>query len=336
MADTPVEVDVNTDNLDEFTALFNGKATAKAPEPTPDEIEDVDPVDDTDETEEQIETDPEDAPDGDEEAEVEDADAEDEDANILKPKPKKNTAKDRIDELTAEKYAERRRADALETRLADLERRLREPEPKPAPQEQVETGRINPDAVDKDGQLLYPLGEFDPQYVADLTQHIIKRDLAAARETMRQEAEQTKQQEADRQIAAQWENKLNESAKEIPDLRESIKSLDTHFANIEPKYGVYLAQTIMGLDSGPEVLYYLANNPDEADTIVAAGPTGATLALGRLEARIQAALSRKATPPPRQTTAPKPAAQTRGSGARHSARADTDNLDDFEKLFFKK
>jgi hypothetical protein len=255
--------------------------------------------------------------------------------NILKPKPKKNTAKERIDELTAEKYAERRRADELERRLAALEAERREPEPKPAPQVQT-ADAPDPDAVDKDGNLLYPLGEFDPRYNADMTRYHVQKDLAEARQQMQAEAQAAKQAEADRALAMAWETKLNKSTEEIPDLRETIKSLDTHFADLEPQYGVYLAQTIMGLDMGPEVLYYLANNPDEADKIVASGPTGATLAIGRLEARIQNALAKKATPPVRNTAAPKPPANTRGTGARLTVRADTDYLNAFEKLFFKK
>lgn len=339
MADTPVEVDVNTDNLDDFTALFNNKAPAKAPEPEAVEApEDVTPVDDTDETEEQEDApapDEVEAPDGEADETDEDVTDEDEDENILAPKPKKKTVKDRIDELTAEKYAERRRADELERRLAAIESQRQEPEPKPAPRVKTVEDVIDPDAVDDDGNILYPLGEFDPKYVADMTKQIIQRDLAAAREAVRQEAEAAKQHEADTAAALAWEGKLNEVTKDIPDLRETIASLDTHFADIEPQYGVYLAKTIMGLDSGPEVLYYLANNPDEADKIVASGPTGATLALGRLEARIQSALAKKTTPP-RATQAPKPPATTRGSGARGTVRGDTDNLDEFEALFFKK
>lgn len=338
MADTPVEVDVNTDNLDEFNLLLQGKAVEKTAPVEDEPTEDVS-VDDADETDEQeaAEQDSDEAPDGD--AGDADEDGEDEaedDENILKPKPKKNTAKDRIDELTAEKYAERRRADELERRLAAMEARLREPEPKTPTQVEASIDAPDPDAVDKNGDLLYPLGEFDPKYAAALTKHLVQQDLAEARQQMQQEAQAAKQQEADKALTASWETKLNKSTEEIPDLRETIKSLDTHFADLEPQYGVYLAQTIMGLDMGPEVLYYLANNPDEADKIVASGPTGATLAIGRLEARIQNALAKKATPPVRNTAAPKPPANTRGTGARLTVRADTDDLDAFEKQFFKK
>lgn len=336
MADTPVEVDVNTDDLDQFNLLLQGKAAPKAattadPEPTDEDV----PVDDADELEQETDDqETEEAPDGD--ADDTDEEVEDEPEDILKPKPKKNTAKDRIDELTAEKYAERRRADELERRLAAMEAKLREPEPKTTQQDNASVDAPDPDAVDKDGNLLYPLGEFDPKYAAALTKHLVQQDLAEGRRQMQLEAQAARQQEADRALAESWETKLTKSTEEIPDLRETIKSLDAHFENLDPQYGVYLAQTIMGLDMGPEVLYYLANNPDEADKIVASGPTGATLAIGRLEARIQNALAKKATPPVRNTAAPKPPANTRGTGARMTVRADTDDLDAFEKQFFKK
>lgn len=333
MADTPVEVSVNTESLDEFEQLFHGKAVAKS-----DETEDVvdtaeeTPVDDTDETEdettEEAETEGEETPDEDAE------DPEDEEEIVLKPK--KKSAKDRIDELTAEKYAERRLREDTERRLADLERQLREAEPKQEAKPANTPRPPHPDDVDDRGQALYPMGEFDRNFVADVSRFESTQQLAALREEMRLEAETTRQQAEDRVRFDTWNTKLDKTTETLPDLRETIAGLEKNFSNIDPNYGLYLSQTIMGMDAGPEVLYYLANHPEEADRIVASGPTGATLALGRLEARIQSALTKKANPQPRVTTAQRPPVNTRGSGAKAPIRADTENLDDFEKLFYSK
>ncbi len=338
MADTPVEVDINTDNLDEFEALFSGKATAKTVEQETPTEEEVTPVEDTDETE-QTETEAETEVEGDETPDGEDeAETEDEEEIVLKPK--KKSAKDRIDELTAEKYAERRLREETERRLADLERQLRESNTKEPRQEPIPPRADNrgphPDDVDANGQALYPLGEFDRNYVAAVSRFESEQNVAALREELRIEAEQARQAAEDRVRFESWNAKLDKTSEDLPDLRESIAGLEKNFLNLDPNYGTYLAQTIMSLDAGPQVLYYLANHPDEADRIVASGPTGATLALGRLEARIQSALTKKATATPRVTTAQKPPMITRGTGSKTAIRADTENLDDFEKLFYNK
>jgi len=340
---TPVEVDVNTENLEEFEQLFHGKAIAKpAVEPeavneeTVDE-NDIDPVEDNaDETEQELnETDPEL-----EAEEPEDKDT-DEDDLLAKPKSNKKSAKDRIDELTAEKYAERRLREDTERRLADLERQLREKTQEPvAPVRRapVDQDLPTPDDMDANGNLLYPLGQYDPDYIADYSKAVIRKETAAAQEQLKQSAEQAKQQEAEKAQIAAWEGKLTKSNEAIPDLIETIGTLQDHLVGIEPNYGTYLAQTIMSMDNGPEVLYYLANHPQEVDKIVASGPTGATLALGRLEARIQSALTKKAaTPTPRVTAVSPPPVTTRGNGpARSAIRPDTDNLNEFEELFYKR
>jgi hypothetical protein len=337
---TPVEVDVNTATLEEFEALFHGKAVAKPavePEAVDEEVVDeidVDDVEDNaDETKQTEETDPE--------LEAEDPEDEQEEDLLAKPKSNKKSAKDRIDELTAEKYAERRLREDTERRLADLERQLREkvketaaPVQRRAP---VDQDLPTPDDMDANGNLMYPLGQYDPDYIADYSKAVIHKETAVAQEQLKQSAEQAKQQEAEKAQIAAWEGKLTKSNETIPDLIETIGTLQEHLVGIEPNYGTYLAQTIMSMDNGPEVLYYLANHPQEVDKIVASGPTGATLALGRLEARIQTALTKKVTPTPRVTAAAVPPIATRGTGAARSAiRPDTDNLNEFEELFYKK
>jgi hypothetical protein len=43
---------------------------------------------------------------------------------------------------------------------------------------------------------------------------------------------------------------------------------------------------MMGLDNGPDVMHYLSQNIGEAQKIVASGPAAATIAIGRLDARL--------------------------------------------------
>jgi hypothetical protein len=334
MADVP-NVDVNTDNLDEFELLLSGKATAIEAEAEAEEVEDEavedDLADDSGATDDEAE--PSDETDGSEDEDGE----EDEEEIVLKPKPKKQTVQERIDELTAARRQAERESAELRRRLEAVEQK--KPEDKPEvrrPTITIDPDSPTPDDRDANGELLYPLGEFDPSFVADLTKYTIRRENEAYKEELRQQAKQRDEEAQAAKLTDAWEEKLAKSEEELEDLRPTIATLDEEFRDLEPQYGTYLAQTIMSMDYGPEVLYYLANNVSEARKIVAAGPMGATLALGKVEARIQSALSKPAAIPPRRTQAPKPPVSTRGNIGKTGVAPDTDNLDDFEKLLFKR
>lgn len=347
MADTPV--DVNTDNLDDFNNLLNNNAPVAEPkadpvadDPVVDPVEDADaPDDDAAAPAADVDVDA-DAPDGDEDGDADADDQQDEveedDENILKPK-KKQTAKERINELVRQAHEADRRAADAERRAAELEARRPDTKQEAAPAaNDAEDAPPHPDALAEDGSLRYPLGEYDPQFLADRTEYLVTKQLAQREAAREQEAAQNAATEADKARATAWEAKLTEVEADLDDVRPTIQKLDSQFRNIDPTYGTYLAQTIMDMDFGPQVLYYLANNPDEAQSIVASGPQRATLALGRLEARIQTALAKK-TPATtaRQTNAPKPPSATpRGNAGASSTRPDTDDLEAFERQLFKK
>ena len=89
----------------------------------------------------------------------------------------------------------------------------------------------------------------------------------------------------------------------------------------------------MSMDHGPDVLYYLAENVDEAKEIFESGPQKATIALGRIESRY---IQSESTKRPRVSKAPSPPPTNKGSaGGSKTVRPDTDDLDSFEKTFFK-
>ena len=271
----------DTDDLDAFNDLMYGSAKpAPAPEPAsdpddePDDVPADAPVDNVDDHEPEPDLDldePEPEP---------------------EPEPvKKKTAKERINELTAarkeaERLVEAEKAEkaALAARLAELESKLKA-EPTPAPTPATKEDAPSPSAVNEDGTLKYPLGEFDPLYIADLTRYTID-SVSKEREAQAKIAEQQKaQQEYNQALQNQWNTKIAETEAKLPDFRTKSQDLVGTFSTLAPDYGEFLAQTIMGMDAGPEVLYHLANNLDEAKQIVDKGPLGAALALGRLEAR---------------------------------------------------
>lgn len=341
MADTPTTpVDEVPDDLDAFDELFSGKGVPAAEHVPTEKTDPKAPAEDTgadddapedeaevDETEEEVNAEEEAT---DEESEDESDDEDD----LLKPKPKnRKSFQKRIDEVTRDKYDAERRAEDLEKRLKALEESRETPKRQTAA---VNDGAPGPDDRGEDGELLYPLGEFDPKFIHDNMKFVLDGEREQMRIEARQEAEQAAATRERETLQTQWDGRLSEAEKDFPDLRESLAELGDTFKGIEPAYGEYLATTIMQMDAGPAVLYYLSNNPKEAQRIVDAGATKATLELGRLEARIQVALDKRSTPPARVSAAPPPPKPARGNGGRTSVRDDTDDLDAFEKKFFAK
>lgn len=334
---TPVDMD----DLDKFSDAFYGKETPEE-EPTeaPEEDEEIEEVDETEDDDLATEEDT-DAPEGDDEDD--EAKDEDEPEPEPDPKPKKNrkSFQNRIDELTAKAREAERREAALIRRLDELEARRTEvkAEPEPTPlREQLAPDAPQPDAVDKDGNPVFELGEFDPKYIAALSRYTVEQELKAQREKDAQEARQREIAAANKALQDSWHERVEKVEEELPDVREHIADLANTFADVDPQYGEYLATTIMQCDNGPEIMYYLSQNIGEAQKIVASGPYAATLAIGRLQAKLEKpteAEQKRNTK--RVSAAPNPVPErTKGRGAQTSVRADTDDLDAFSKVFFSK
>lgn len=324
-ADTVVEVDVsNTDNLDDFEAAYYG--TAEPKEEAEEVEEEVTAVDETDAE--------------DEDADEDEADEDEEEAEEPEPEPepKKNrkSAKERISELTAKVREAEQARTALEARLAKLETPEPKQEPTPAPKAaDKDEGRPDPDAKDENGELVYPLGKFDPEFAADTVRWTFKvereREAAAAAARAEEEAKNAEQTA----LVNAWNEKLAATEENVPELREKIAVLEGNFAGLEPTHGQFLVETIMSLDRGPEVLLYLADNLSEADAIVAASPVAATIALGRIEGRLSSSISEGDNSNKKKvSTAPKPPVAVRGTSAGKPVKPDTDDLEDFERVYY--
>jgi hypothetical protein len=218
-------------------------------------------------------------------------------------------------------------------------KRLKEAE-KPSPvEEKTEVKEApTPDDLNDKGEPLYPLGEFDPGYVRALNRHILEQEMERATRILEEKRVQQEAEAARAKQDLEWNSRLEAAEKELPDVREKIAKLDHMFEGIDPQYGQYLVDTVRSLDNGAYILGYLSDHPQEAKQIVAAGYTGATLSLGRLDAHIGSRKVQKekeatvkvtkAPPPPKSTP--------RGSGGNFSVPADTDDLDAFAEMFFTK
>lgn len=302
-------VAVDTENLEDFEDLFQGKANPA------EDTEDNDlPEDDTSE-EDDLAT---------EETEEE----EKEEVEEPKPEPKKKkSAQERINELTRERREAERREAELMKRLEALESK-----DKPEVKEAV-LKAPTPDDVDANGEPKYPLGEFDPAFARDNVKFILAEERKQAEAAEVVNRQQREAQAEFERISSDWNKKIEGVEERLPDFSTKSAELVDAFQGIDPAHGDFLASTIMSLEYGPEVLYYLSENLDVAERITKLSPTAAVIQLGRLEAQF---LPKKEVKP-KVTVAPEPPpTATRGTGTRAEVAVDTDDLDAFTDMFYKK
>lgn len=322
MSETQVTTEaqvVDTDSLDAFESEFFGQ---KTPDPAPASVEAEQETDDEAPVE-AVES---------QEAEVDPN--EDAEAEYKEAPPKKKTVQDRIDELVRQREDAKREADAkIEALQRDFEAKLAALQPK---QPEKKSSEPKPDDTNEDGSAKYALGEFDPQYIRDLTRHTLEQERAQDKMRAEEETRQRQAQEAQQALTSSWNAKLEASKAEYPDLVEKSQNLLNGFNNLDQAYAGYLSTVLMQMDKGPDVLYYLANHPEEAHTIVNSGAQKATLALGRIEAKFLEADAQKQAAKPKVSKAPPPPpVRARGTnGAFISVAPDTDDLDAFESQFF--
>lgn len=311
-------------DLDQFSADFFGQKeaepdTAKSDDKTP--VEDALPEDthnDADPVEGEAEvgeTDPEETPEAD--------------------KPKKNRFQERIDELTAKAKEAERRAEEAERKVAEAAAKAT-PKETPAPATQDTTGP-SPDALNEDGTEKYPLGEFDPAYLRDFVKHLHEVE---KQEDVKRTEQQARQAAEDAQLAElrdNWNSKLAPAQERYPDFMEKGQELVETFSGLEASYGEFLTASLMSMDNGPDVLYYLSNNKDEAKKIVDGGPVKAAVAFGSISERLKDKTVESTTNRPiRESKAPPPPPSNKGIKASVPFSSDTDDLDAFASVLFKK
>jgi len=338
--DTSNNVDI--DDLDALSSsLFGQKVEDSKPaEPASSEEPVKEEAEETSGDDTNTESDGDDTQEEETEGDESEEDSEDEEEDATEepaPKPKRNRYQERITELvTARREAERR--------LAALEEQLNNPQNKEqakteAPTKAAELRAPDPTEKNEDGTEKYPLGEFDPGYIRDLTRHTFEE---MTRESQTKEAQTREAREAEEkanQLQTEWNTRLAPAQERYPDYQEQIATLEPLFTGVDESYGEYLAQTLMAMDHGPDVLYYLAQNIDEAQSIFALGAQRATLKLGRIDATFETSEQEQPQPKVKRVTkAPTPPAhQNKGSaGARPAVPPDTDDLDAFAATFFKR
>lgn len=226
------------------------------------------------------------------EAETPDApipDSSPEPADAVEPKqeepkaeePKKNPVQERINQITREKYEERRAREEAEKKARELEERLSQLENK-APPEPREDDYNSTD-----------------EYIAAVKSHAKQVALIEARQSSKQD--QPKGQDNTQQAIQKVQMAIAKS--DIPDLQTLVQ--DPNLPITEE-----VIEWLADSDKTDVILFHLANHLDEAYDIVQMTPAQRFRALSKLEATVEKPSPKKVTSAP---TPPDPIGNSDGA-----------------------
>ena len=187
-----------------------------------------------------------------ESAPVEEATPESTDAE----KPKDDGVQTRFNKITAEKYAEKRRADKLQKELEEARAQNTAP---PLTEPTLEGHDYDTDAFN----------EANVQYQI---QQGVKNEL----ELQSQQAANQKQAEAQQKLQDDFEKRVNDFGK--ADFSEK--------ANAIPTLPPGVANAMMQSEQGAEMIYHLGENLEKADSLANMTPEAAMMELGRLSVQL--------------------------------------------------
>ena len=237
----------------------------------------------TDET--QVETPIEDAPlaDSSPAPEVETVETPSEPAADTQPRDEESgqylskNAQKRIDELTREKYERAREAEYWRQQAMQQ----KAPEPPPAPTKMP---------------TLEEVGYDEAKYQAALLEYATKQ----AEKVVEERLTQREQQAKERAQVEKFASRSQEYAKTNPDYVEKVMRAPTLPIAEE------VQSILRGMDTGPELAYYLATHYEEAVELMQLPTPVAMLHLGRVEARLEAQKEAAKRPPPVSKAPPPP------------------------------
>lgn len=185
----------------------------------------------------------------------------------------------RIDQLTREKYEERRRAEELEARLKDLESKISKPEPVAAP---------NPEDFDDYNEYLNKQAD----YLASLAQERIRR----SQEQELKAAEQRRLADEQAERAQRYKDRVEAELSQYEGFMERVN--DPTFNRITNVMHPDIIALIQESDKGTALTYHLATHLSEADRIAKLSPVLAARELAILETKIQSPKPKKVSEAP--------------------------------------
>ncbi len=220
-----------------------------------------------------------------------------------KPEEKNTDAfQERINKVTAQKYEEKRRADAAEARSKELEAQLAKPA---AVDSSIEMPKLPDDPYDSEAMTKYH-GE-----VAVATQQLAQNAGKNAFEEQQQQAREDKQQADTQQVVSTYVQNAVRDGVDMDKLGVAEQALIT--AGVSPTLGDYLARDA----NGGKIIEYLHDNPAVLQEVVSLDPISAGM---KIEQEVKAAALSNT---PKVSNAPDPVPVIKGGGALEK--------DDFER-----
>jgi hypothetical protein len=209
------------------------------------------------------------------------------------------------------------RAMALEARLAALEQPQREPELTTQVRNETTLVGQAPDPA------RYQYGDLDPNYLSDLADFKAEQKVQA----LRQELMADRQQEVAYREAEVIRDRALQVAEvgteRYPDFNEVVVE---GAENDEWPLTETMLQSALDSEKGPDILYYLATHPDEAEKVARMDTRQQDRWFGRMEVQFE-------RPAPRKVSrAPAPVNSARGSGGRFAPDPSTSDFAAFERL----
>ena len=202
------------------------------------------------------------------------------------PEPKKDRVQERINQITAEKYAEKRRADELERRLKEFDK-PKESEPA------IKPPRL--EDFDYDDERFY---QANTEYVRQLAQ----QEAANAFQSIKQREQAETESKRQNDMIVQHMVRVDQFSAEHKDFSDVAARI--------PNLPDQTLLAIMAADNSPEIVYHLGSNQDLADKLASSDPITAARMIGRLEAQLSS------SPPKKNISkAPDPIEPIRGGSA---------------------
>lgn len=188
------------------------------------------------------------------------------------------------EEARKEAQQERQAREALEARLAVLERQ-------PAPQAPKVDEEPQPSQFNDAFEYAKALAE----YTADQRIGEMRRQDAEAKEALERQ-----------KVIETWASKVQAAKASMPDFDDIVASSDV-VVNDD------IRDAILESDVGPQILYHLAENDDVAKRIAGLSPKQALREIGKLEARFEVKETAPQSAPITRSKAPAPIQPLRGS-----------------------
>jgi hypothetical protein len=242
------------------------------------------------------------------------------------------------DEKPRKKGGFQRRIDKLNARISERERELEYWKKLAATKAEADAATEEPKVETKqasqDGKPTKPrLGEFESFEAYEEAQAEYVEKLADWKLEQREKAREA---EANQKAVLSEQEKLQKAhvervkafAEKTEDFHEALEGLDG-LANAT------VEAIILQSDNGPELLYALAKDPEEAKRICSLGPVAAAMEMGLLKARLKPASDEKKPEPKKLTKAPKPLEPV-NAGGKGTVRKSIDDPDlsfqDYERI----